>query len=206
MSRAVRTSALLLALSGSLAVQALAGGTPVPSKAAPFNYERRIGMVEGDRKDSLWLMISDSTLAVGDSLTLISDEPEPDPASPPSLLTAAIVERLHREPNPKMTAEKGDVFYRMAAPAGALECCIFGYAVRIPRRELRIVAGRAEGDLDHDGVLEHFQGCASLEGLHPTVWSGEPLRGIERWTRYYYLGYNVEPTCTEVTDSLRTGR
>jgi hypothetical protein len=152
-------------------------------------------MVEGDRPDSLWLMIADSTLVRGESLTLISDEPEPDPASPPSILTAAVAERLHREPNFKMMGEPGDVFYRLVAPRGALECCIFGYAVRAPRGEVRIVAGRAEADLDRDGVPEHFQSCASREGLHATVWSGEPNQRPSRWSRYYYLGYDLEPTC-----------
>jgi len=152
-------------------------------------------MVEGDRPDSLWLMIADSTLAAGDSLTLISDEPDPGPDSPPDILTAAVAERLHRNPHSKMLAEPNDVFYRLVSPPGALSCCIFGYAVRTPRRNVRIVAGRAEADLDRDGVPEHFQSCASTEGLHPTLWSGEPFQGVNRWTRYYYLGYDVEPNC-----------
>lgn len=39
------------------------------------------------------------------------------------------------------------------------------------------------------------RGCASSEGLHLTLWSGEPLKGTRLWHTYYYLGYDVEPTC-----------
>ncbi|HEU4764359.1 MAG TPA: hypothetical protein VFT93_01770, partial [Candidatus Eisenbacteria bacterium] len=76
------TVALLL-----IAASAWAGGLPAHraathAKTAPtasiahktpsrtFDFERDIGLVEGERKDSLWLMIADSSLAVGDSLTL----------------------------------------------------------------------------------------------------------------------------------------
>lgn len=163
----------------------------------PFDFAHDIGMVEGDRRDSLWVMIADTTLAVGDSLTLISDEPNPDPDTYVTLISAAVAERLHRDPTFKMASQPGDVFYRLVAPPKALDCCIFGYAVRAPRSAFRVVSGRAEADLDGDGVPEHFQSCASIETLHPTVWSGEPLKGTLRWTRSYALGYDVEPNCPD---------
>ena len=76
-------------------------------------------------------------------------------------------------------------------------------AVRAPRGD---VSGgrRPTVDLDRDGVPERFQSCASTEGLHLALWSGEPFRGVERWTRYYYLEYDLEPNCPE--DSLQTDR
>lgn len=37
--------------------------------------------------------------------------------------------------------------------------------------------------------------CTSHEGLHFTLWAGEPLKSTRLWHRYYYLGYDVEPTC-----------
>ncbi len=51
-------------------------------------------------------------------------------------------------------------------------------------------------DLDGDGQGEFFRSCTSTEGVHFTVWSGKPLDGKVRWHEYYYLGYDVEPTCT----------
>ena len=42
-----------------------------------------------------------------------------------------------------------------------------------------------------------FRVCASTEGLHATAWSGVPLASERRWHAYYYLGYDVDPTCNE---------
>jgi len=42
-----------------------------------------------------------------------------------------------------------------------------------------------------------FQSCASYEGIHATAWSGTPVTSSRRWHAYYYLGYDVEPTCVE---------
>lgn len=170
---------------------------PPAPKPREFSFDRDIGMVEGDRRDSLWLMIADTTLSVGDSLTLISDEPDPGPDSPPDIFSAAVAQRLDRIPMQKMIPGPGDVFYRLVAPKGALNCCIFGYGVRVPRKELRVVQGRAEADLDHDGVAEHFQGCAGMETLHAYVWSGEPFRGKRRWTRDYAQGNDGESDCPD---------
>jgi hypothetical protein len=217
-SRARRAVAWLSAVAiAFLACAALAGGLPQASGASksaarrgskaavtaaspsttsrPFDFIHGIGLVEGDRKDSLWLMIADSTLAIGDSLTLLSDDPNPEPDTYVTVISAAVAERIPGDPTHKMSPENGDVFYRMVAPPRALDCCIFGYAVRAPRTSFRVVAGRAEADLDGDGVLERFQSCATGEGLRPTVWSGVPFQGVRRWTRYYSLGYTVEPNC-----------
>jgi hypothetical protein len=42
-----------------------------------------------------------------------------------------------------------------------------------------------------------FRFCASTEGLHATAWAGVPLASTRRWHAYYYLGYDVDPTCSE---------
>ena len=39
--------------------------------------------------------------------------------------------------------------------------------------------------------------CLSSEGVHYTVWAGEPLTSQRLWHKYYYLGYDVEPSCKE---------
>jgi hypothetical protein len=40
--------------------------------------------------------------------------------------------------------------------------------------------------------------CTSGEGAHLTVWSGTPLGSTRLWHQYYYLGYDVEPSCDEL--------
>ena len=39
--------------------------------------------------------------------------------------------------------------------------------------------------------------CTSQEGLHLTAWSGTPLTSQRLWHQYYYLGYDVEPSCDD---------
>ena len=39
--------------------------------------------------------------------------------------------------------------------------------------------------------------CTSREGVHLTVWAGTPLTSQRLWHQYYYLGYDVEPSCDD---------
>ena len=39
--------------------------------------------------------------------------------------------------------------------------------------------------------------CTSHEGVHLTVWAGTPLKSRRLWHEYYYLGYDVEPSCDD---------
>jgi hypothetical protein len=50
-------------------------------------------------------------------------------------------------------------------------------------------------DLDGNGTPEGFRTCASGEGLHLTVWYGEPLATARLWHGYFYLGYDTESDC-----------
>lgn len=53
-----------------------------------------------------------------------------------------------------------------------------------------------------------FRTCTSSEGVHATAWSGVPLASTRRWHAYYYLGYDVEPDCTDADfreDTATTG-
>lgn len=52
-------------------------------------------------------------------------------------------------------------------------------------------------DLDADGQSETFRSCTSQEGLHLTLWDGDPLSSARIWHVYFYLGYDVEPSCVE---------
>lgn len=191
----------------SVAGAAQSPGLRAITRPHSFDFTRDLGLVQGDRKDSLWLMIADSSLAVGDSLTLISDEPNPDPNTYVAIIGAAVKEPLSdipRELYGKAVPEPGDRFYRLATPAGALDCCIFGYAVRAPRSAFRNEGGRAEADLDGDGTAEIFQSCGSGDFLNPTVWSGRAFSGPRRWTRAYHTDYEVEHNCPGSLDSLST--
>jgi hypothetical protein len=44
-------------------------------------------------------------------------------------------------------------------------------------------------------VTIRARSCTSSEGLHVTLWNGKPLEATRLWHAYYYLGYDVAPTC-----------
>ncbi|MEN8374789.1 MAG: hypothetical protein ABFS34_05015 [Gemmatimonadota bacterium] len=52
-------------------------------------------------------------------------------------------------------------------------------------------------DFDQDGAPDVFRACTSREGIHLTLWSGRPLVGERLWHSYFFLGYDVHPTCEE---------
>ena len=60
----------------------------------------------------------------------------------------------------------------------------------------RIDDGRVRCDLEDDGTPGYFRFCTSNEGIHLTVWSGAPPEGVRRWHAYYFLAYDVEPSCS----------
>jgi hypothetical protein len=66
-----------------------------------------------------------------------------------------------------------------------------------PPRPVAVSGGHATADLDGDGVPARFRACTTQEGVHLTVWRGEPLHGPRRWHAYYYIGHDTEPTCEE---------
>lgn len=47
-----------------------------------------------------------------------------------------------------------------------------------------------------------FHSCTSVEGVHLTAWDGaKPLEGHRLWHQYYYLGQDLEATCTAAETS-----
>ena len=62
---------------------------------------------------------------------------------------------------------------------------------------ISIADGRARIDLNGDGAQEVFTVCATSEGIRFGLWFGEPYRGDPIWIGYYYLGYDLEPTCPQ---------
>ncbi len=79
---------------------------------------------------------------------------------------------------------------------GALDSTRLSVAIVGARTAPAVRDGVAGADLDGDGVVERFRACTSSEGVHLTIWSGRPPAGRLRWHRYFYLGYDVDPSCT----------
>ena len=55
-----------------------------------------------------------------------------------------------------------------------------------------------QSDVDQDGKPETFRACSATDGVHLTMWNGDPLTGTLLWHGYYYEPGNpaVGPACT----------
>lgn len=131
--------------------------------------------------------IAGVTLAEGDTVTLVSlDDPQ-------RVAYAVVVERLTQS-NAMTRRNVPSPYYRLGPASGS---------TTLPDLAL-VIVGRIDvvGPAPplvlraDDGRMLRARGCASQEGLHLTVWAGEPLRSARLWHTYVSLGYDVEPTCS----------
>ena len=156
--------------------------TVPPSAAASFDWQQQIGLAF-ERDDKLCLRIRNPDLQPASNLLLIAP-------GDGSKVTSARVERLVTACPDELPND--ELAYYTITPQDSLEMNARYFVVP----QSATPAGNAL-DLDQDGVIEQFRACTSAEGVHFTVWSGKPLEGIRRWHYYYYLGYDVEPSCDE---------
>jgi len=90
-------------------------------------------------------------------------------------------------------AKPGISFY--ALEAGSVSSTDMGIGIVEPPASLAVVNGLAQVDLDQDGQSEVFSSCTTSEGIKFAVWTGKAYQGQPRWSGYYYLGYDLQPTC-----------
>jgi hypothetical protein len=55
-----------------------------------------------------------------------------------------------------------------------------------------------KADLDQNGKTQTFRACSADDGVHLTVWGGNPVDGALLWHGYYYEASNpgLGPACT----------
>lgn len=55
-----------------------------------------------------------------------------------------------------------------------------------------------QADLDQNGKTETFRACSGNDGIHLTIWFGQPLTGVLLWHGYNYDpgGTTLAPACT----------
>ena len=156
----------------------------------PFPFNERIGWFHGP-----CLAISGPELARGTPVTLvIAAEPQKvqqariqektdSPASCPALMEGRAAQ--NRKPGVAFFVLEG-------ASVGPSD---MGFGIVMPPATPAVVNGQAEIDLDQDGHKEVFTSCASSEGIKFAVWTEKPYQGEPRWSAYYYLDYDLTPTC-----------
>jgi hypothetical protein len=171
----------------------IACSTFSPGKPERFNFNSQVGVVDASAEGKLCLNISNPNLVAGAPVSFIL------PHKPQRVAKATIEQKLasscSHDPN---TTSSDASFYSLKLVGKAVDLSEpMPPAIAVVRSATPVLLkhGIASADLDGDGRTEFFRICTSNEGNHLTVWSGKPLQGKRSWHSYYYLGYDVVPTC-----------
>ena len=162
--------------------------------AQTFDYAKDIGLAVAQSGNTWCAILRDSALVPG-TLVQLAWVPVPTTDDAPEVLAGVIRERL-----PKPCSTDLDYYQHhsyLLEVRGTSRMRSPYFVLARAAKPLAIKASSVVGDVDGDGVIESLRICTSHEGLHFTVWSGEPLKGKRRFHQYYHLDYDVEPTCTE---------
>jgi hypothetical protein len=166
----------------------------LPTKAARFDFNSQVGVVDATADGKLCLNIANANLIAGTPVSFILLN------KPQRTVRATIEEKLAGSCSRDPTTSTDALFYSLKFVGKGIdlsEPMAAAIAVVNSANPLSLKRGIASADLDGDGRTEFFRTCTSNEGEHLTVWSGTPLRGKRRWHSYYYLGYDTAPTCKE---------
>lgn len=157
-----------------------------------FDFKSHVGVVDVNERGNTCLIISNGGLSYGIPVNIIVLSKRQ------SIVRARIKEKLGQSCSHNPDIQDAS-FYSLEFGASEnaftmKERQTAGIAV-VSERGIVVQHGKASVDLDNDGRREFFRDCTSNEGVHLTVWTGVPLLGKRRWHFYYYLGYDVVPSC-----------
>jgi hypothetical protein len=186
--RAKLAATLCLGITGVIAFT-----VKTPAKAAQTparGIGASIGIAAQDKDGNLCLALPGPAVKPGEKVTLVGiDRPQRSATIEVGgpLRTCAPLERPMVE---------GPYYSVMAMPASLREEPAVWIALR-GTPAVRVSNGTATIRLDASTRAATVRSCTSNEGLHLTVWSGTPLTTRRLWHQYYYLGFDVEPSCED---------
>ena len=156
----------------------------------PFAYRSDIGIAL-NTADGACVAMPNRSLDTGQRIRLVTT------STPQGVSEAEVIRRIDQPCAPATPSEPGVAHYRIRVLGDALEAGVPAFAIANFNGTLTPAADGVAGDLEGDGSPELFRACTSAEGVHLTVWTGAPPQGTRRWHQYFYLGYDVEPTCSD---------
>ncbi len=164
---------------------------PAPAPAA---YTPRVGLgvITGSRT---CIAIQNANLVIGSAVTLVSPLPPQTftqaEIGAPSATACPISKDVNTAvSNYDVHVAPGDGTLPKLTPLIA----VVGTAAQFSSGP----ANNVLADLDQNGKTESFRACSADDGIHVTVWLGNPLDGALLWHGYYYEPGNpgVGPACT----------
>jgi len=181
----------------SMLLLLLIGGCQKESEAdehqslSGFKYKTSVGWLQGP-----CLAIENDSIKPGSHLVLVLFKEKPE-------LGEAIVESKTNENCPALNPDrasinrkKGMTFYLLKS--SDIEASTIAIALLTDRKisTLRSVSPTsAQLDINGDGQAEEVNNCVTSEGIKFFIWPGKAYTGTPLWEDYYYLGYDLKPTC-----------
>jgi hypothetical protein len=156
------------------------------------DFSRDFGIARVSPNRDACLTVKNRDLKTGQTFTLVW-VPVAGVMHSPEIRSAPIRRRLPSPCDP-VNSSAEDTAYTL--DAGTLDTMKIYIAVIAKPIELRVVGVQVRGKIGASRDIV-FRSCSSFEGLHFTAWTGGALKGKRIWHSYYYLGYDVEPTCIE---------
>lgn len=160
------------------------------TESKAFNFQSQVGVVDVSSSNDMCLTIPNANLAEGTRVQIVS------PHTPQAVTVAIVQKKMPASCSRNSYTNSNDSSYSLRVLSGRFEPGGVGIAVIGANLDFKVANGLAHVDLDGVGPREYFRTCAGQEGLQLTIWSGRSLKGVRRWGWYYYLGYDVEPSCT----------
>jgi hypothetical protein len=181
-----------MSLAATLVV--LLAGNGLAKKKKPrenngFIYDLRLGVAEVEQHGEVCLTIQNPKLKAGDSVSVVSTSGGVEQAQ----VTAKLEKSCSRDPH----AVPGDSFYSLQLAKNRLPPSTLGLAIADYSGPFENNGGfLAFNTVRLEGKPDYFSSCGGSEGINLMVWNGLPRQGTLEWHRYYYLGYDVDTTCT----------
>ena len=154
----------------------------------PGGQSIRAGVAVASEGNSV-LAMEGPVLSVGTPLTVITTE------DPQRVWRAVVVKRLADSPVMAKHNMLG-LYYEITMESGPTPPPDFAVAV-LGRPVVERTGTAVRLRVGNPPMEIRVRSCASSEGLHLTLWAGEPLKSPMLWHTYFYLGYDVQPTCQQ---------
>lgn len=156
-----------------------------------IDLSRDLGLFAANSQGKFCLAIANAELKPGQEITLVWVPVEGETYKP-EMRRGKIAAKL-AAPCDDANQRAGDSSYQL--DAGKLDNGRVYIAMAPRPSNLRSAGSEVKARVGNRELT--FRSCTSTEGLHFSAWSGARPKELPVWRRYYYLGYDVEPTCAE---------
>ena len=162
-----------------------------PRQDATIDWSRHIGLFAANSHGKFCLSIANGALKLGQEIVLIWVPVEGERREP-EIRRGKITAKL-AAPCDETNRQVTDSVYQLDAGKLDNRPDLF----RAGRPSDRDTGGRRGSENSFRQSRSRFSLMHEYRGFHFSIWSGTQLKEQEIWRRYFYLGYDVEPTCAE---------